>query len=57
MLLNQGSGNFSWVGYRDSGFFIREEIKHIGQFSDRSGNRYIITAVNDAAPRLYKLDN
>ena len=57
VLLNQGSGNFSWVGYRDSGFFIREEIKHIGQFNDRSGNRYIITAVNDAAPRLYKLDN
>jgi hypothetical protein len=56
VLLNQGEGNFSWVGYNKSGFFIREEIKHIGQFKDSSGKRYIVTAINDGTPRMHQID-
>ena len=56
VLLSEGDGTFSWVDYKNSGFFIREEIKHIREFKDRSGKRYIITAVNDGSPKLYAID-
>ena len=56
VLLSEGDGSFNWVDYKNSGFFIREEIKHIREFKDKSGKRFIITAVNDGAPKLYAID-
>lgn len=54
VLLGDGNMDFHWQNYNDSGFFIREEIRHIETFSDKTGNRYLITAINNAEPRVFK---
>ena len=57
VLLSKGDGTFDWLDYERSGFFIRKEIKHIREFHDSNEKRYIITAVNDGLPKIYKLDD
>lgn len=53
VLLGDGKLGFAWQPYLDSGFFIRGEIRHIGSFTDRAGKKFIITAVNNAKPRVF----
>lgn len=55
VLLGDGSLNFEWQDYEDSGFFIRDEIKHIKQFKDKDGKTFLIAAINDGKPRVYAL--
>ncbi|SDD57427.1 Repeat domain-containing protein [Pricia antarctica] len=55
VLLGDGKLNFAWQNYEDSGFFIRDEIKHIQQFKDKDGKTFLITAINNAKPRVYAL--
>ncbi len=57
VLLNDGKGDFTWQEYNDSGFFIREEIKHIQQFKDKNGSTYIVVAINDEKPRVFEVSN
>jgi hypothetical protein len=56
VLLNDGNLNFDWQNYDESGFFIKEEIKHIRQFKDAEGNAYIIVAINDEKPRVFEIN-
>ena len=56
VLLNDGKSNFEWQDYNKSGFYIREEIKHIKKIKDKNGQTYIITAINDAKPKIFKLN-
>lgn len=56
VLLNDGKLNFKWQDYDKSGFYIREEIKHIKQVKDKNGQTYIITAINDGKPKIFKLN-
>ena len=56
VLLNDGSLNFEWQEYDDSGFFIREEIKHISEFKDKNGNSFVIVAINDEKPRVFAIN-
>ncbi len=49
--------DFKWQEYNTSGFYIRDEIKHIGQFKDKNNNTYIITAINMINLRFMKLKN
>ncbi|MBT8262997.1 MAG: VCBS repeat-containing protein [Bacteroidia bacterium] len=56
VLLNDGNLNFDWQNYDTSGFFIKEEIKHIRQFKDAEGNAYIIVAINDEKPRVFGIN-
>ncbi len=53
VLLGDGKLGFEWEAYEKSGFFIREEIKHLMQFSDKYGNHYFIAAINDGKPRIF----
>ena len=55
VLLNDGNGDFSWQDYNSSGFFLREEIKHIEQFKDKDGTPYIIVAINNQKPRVFEV--
>ncbi len=55
VLLGDGNLNFEWQNYDDSGFFIRDEIKHIKQFKDKNGKIFIIAAINNGKPRIYAL--
>ena len=56
VLLNDGAGNFSWQDYSDSGYFVKDEIKHMQIFKDASGNTFMITAINDGQPKIHRLN-
>ncbi len=56
VLLGDGKLNFVWQNYDNSGFFIRDEIKHLKQFKDKNGSTFLIAAINDGKPRVYALD-
>ncbi len=57
VLLGNKELDYQWEDYTKSGFFIREEIKHLKQFKDRNGNTFVIAALNDAQPKIYKLND
>ena len=56
VLLGDGKLNFQWQDYETSGFFIKDEIKHLKAFRDKQGNAYMIAAINDNKPKIFKLD-
>ena len=56
VLLNDGNLGFTWQDFRQSGFFIKDEIKHLEIFKDKSGRRFLIAAINDNKPKIYALD-
>lgn len=57
VLINDGNLGFSWQEYNDSGFFIKNEIKHIKQFKDKNGKSYIITAINNDKPKVFSIND
>ncbi|MEM9686690.1 MAG: VCBS repeat-containing protein [Bacteroidota bacterium] len=56
VLLNDGNLGFSWQDYNTSGFFIKDEIKHLKTFKDKNGKTYIIAAINDNKPRIFAIN-
>ena len=56
VLLNDGNLKFSWQNHNKSGFFIKNEVKHIKQFADKSGKIYIITAINNDKPKIFSIN-
>lgn len=56
VLLNDGKANFEWVDYKTSGFYIRNEIKHIGLFKDAKGKQFLIAAINNEQPQIFTFD-
>jgi hypothetical protein len=57
VLLGDGQLGFDWQDYNTSGFFIKEEIKHLRQFMDANGNAYLIAAINNDKPKVFALEN
>lgn len=57
VLLGDGNANFEWQEYSKSGFFVREEMKHLEVFKDAQGNTFFIVAINDGKPRIFKPNN
>ena len=57
VLLNDGALNFNWQNYNTSGFFIKDEVKQLEVFQDKSGNSFVISAINNSEPKIYKLNN
>ena len=55
ILTNGGNLDFSWSDFTTSGLFIRGEIRHLRMFSDRKGQRYLIAAIRDGKPRIFRL--
>ena len=55
VLINDGAQNFNWQDYDQSGFYLRDEIKHIKTFDDAAGKAYIFVAINNQKPLVYKL--
>ncbi|MDC7994255.1 CRTAC1 family protein [Altibacter sp. HG106] len=53
VLLNDGNMNFSWEDYNSSGFFVREEVKHIATFKDRDGVEFFYVAINNQKPKVF----
>ena len=56
VLLNDGNLGFSWQDYNTSGFFIKDEVKHLKTFKDKNGNTYIIAAINNNKPRIFAIN-
>ena len=56
VLLGDGQLGFNWQNYDTSGFFIRDEVKHLELFKDKVGNSFLIAAVNDKQPKIYSLN-
>ena len=56
VLLNNTNLNFEWLGYDKSGFFIKEEVKHLGVFRDKNNKTYIFAAINEQKPRIFKVN-
>lgn len=56
VLLNNGNDEFTWQDYNTSGFFIRDEVKHIQQFRDRNGKSYVIVAINNKKPKVFEIN-
>jgi len=56
VLLGDGKLDFEWQNYNDSGFFIREEIKHLAEVKGKNGKRFIVTAINESKPKIFALD-
>ncbi|RDY59462.1 VCBS repeat-containing protein [Flagellimonas nanhaiensis] len=56
VLLGDGAFNFEWTNYDESGFFIREEVKHLGLIKDKNGKQFIVAAINDGKPKIFAID-
>ena len=56
VLINNGDEDFTWQEYDTSGFFIREEIKHINQFKDKNGKTFVFVAINNEKPRVFEIN-
>lgn len=55
VLLNDKNNNFEWQNYDKSGFFIKNEVKHLKQFKDKNGQVFLIAAINNDAPKVFKI--
>lgn len=56
VLLGDGKGSFDWQNYDKSGFFIQNEVKHVQMLKDKNGASFVVAAINDQKPKIYKLD-
>lgn len=54
VLLGDGKKGFEWKQYTETGFFVREEIRHLETISDKNGRKFIFAAVNNDLPRIFK---
>lgn len=53
VLLGDGKLGFEWKNYSESGFFIRDEIRHLKSFTDKDGRKYMFAAINNAQPGVF----
>ncbi len=55
VLLGDGKLNFEWQNYANSGFFIREEVKHLKTVRDKNNNLFLVAAINEGKPKIFAL--
>ena len=56
ILLGDGELDFKWQTYSDSGFFIRDEVKHLEIVKDSKGNQFLIASINNEVPKLFEIN-
>jgi enediyne biosynthesis protein E4 len=54
VLLGDGKLGFEWTNYSESGFFIRDELRHLRSFKDKAGHTYMFAAINSAQPKVFE---
>src|SRR5690606_32521578 len=54
VLLGNGALEFEWQNYNATGLFVREEIRHLTTFSDKTGGKYLVAVINNSEPRIFK---
>ena len=56
VLFGDGKLNFTWQNYDQSGFNIKNEIKHLKTFRDKNGKTFIIAAINNEKPKIFRIN-
>ena len=56
VLLGDGKMDFSWQDYGKSGFFVKNEIKHLKRLKDKDGNSFIVAAINNQKPKIFRIN-
>ena len=56
VLLGNDALDFKWQNYTKSGFFIKDEVKHLALFKDKNGTSFLIAAINNQTPKIYSID-
>lgn len=53
VLLSKENGDFEWLPYDESGFYVRGEIKHLLPFKDKNGKEFLFVGINNEKPKIY----
>ena len=56
VLLGNGKMDFKWEDYNDSGFFLKDEVKNLKLFKDKSGKTFLIAAINNQKPKIFEVN-
>ncbi len=56
LLLGDGKGEFSWVDYSKSGFFVQGEVKNISTLKN-TDKTFILVGVNNKKPKIFQINN
>ena len=56
VLLGDGNLNFTWQDYEKSGFSVKNEIKHLRTFRDKNGKTFVIAAINNEKPKIFRIN-
>ncbi|MDM9631413.1 VCBS repeat-containing protein [Robiginitalea aurantiaca] len=56
VLLGDENLDFEWQEYNRSGFFLKGEVKFLKQLRDKNGGTYLVAAMNEDKPRIFKLN-
>lgn len=56
VLLGNGTIDFKWQDYNTSGFFNKNEVKHLKVFKDKNNRTFIVAGINNEQPKIYALD-
>ncbi|MBQ4820823.1 VCBS repeat-containing protein [Aquimarina sp. MMG016] len=54
VLLNDGKGGF--IDQKSSGFQVEGEVKAMRWMTNKSGDRYLVTVINNQEPKIFKLN-
>ncbi len=54
VLINQGEGNYKRIENKDSGFFVRGDIKEIKEI-EINGEKHLMITINNQIPKLFKI--
>jgi len=55
VLLGDGKGNFKWIDYNESGFFVEGVINSIKVFQSKKKQLNIIVGINNELPLVYQI--
>lgn len=53
VLIGNGRLGFEWKNFNESGFYVRDQVRHLKVVSDKNGNRYFLAAINGQKPKVF----
>jgi hypothetical protein len=57
VLLGNKKGIYTWTSYSKSGFYLKGEVKHIQKIKNKNNSLSIIAVINDATPKIFKIND
>ena len=54
VLLGNKKGDFAWLPYSQSGFFVKGEVRKLQKIKDKNNTVSIIAVVNDNTPKIFR---